>query len=77
VRERLGDLLTDTVRADICAALGWRTDVIEFVDGEHTAKNLMIRAVHTGQRDPDAQGRVEDLVARWGVNPALRRRLAD
>lgn len=77
VRERLGDLLTDTVRADICAALGWRTDVIEFVDGEHTAKNLMIRAVHTGDRDPDAQRRVEDLVERWGVNPALRRRLAD
>lgn len=76
VRERLGDLLTDTVRADICAAHGWRTDVIEFIGGEHTAKNLMIRAVRTGRIDPDAARRVEDLVERWGVEPALRRRLA-
>ena len=76
VRERLGDLLTDTVRADICAAHGWRTDVIEFIGGEHTAKNLMIRAVRTGRVDDNAGRRVEDLVERWGVDPALRRRLA-
>jgi hypothetical protein len=76
VRERLGDLLTDTVRADICAAHGWRTDVIEFIGGEHTAKNLMIRAVRTGRVDADAADRVEDLVERWGIEPALRRRLA-
>lgn len=77
VRERLGDLLTDAVRADICAANGWRTDVIEFVGGEHTAKNLMIRALRTGQPDRAAAERVDDLVDRWGVEPALRRRLAD
>ncbi len=76
VRERLGDLLTDTVRADICAAHGWDTNVIEFIGGEHTAKNLMIRAVRSGRHDVDAARRVDELVDRWGIEPALRRRLA-
>ena len=55
VRERLGDLLTDTFRADVLAALGWRTDVIEFVDNQHTAKNIMIRASQTGELDEPAR----------------------
>jgi SAM-dependent methyltransferase len=76
VRERLGDLLTDTLRADICAAEGYRTDVIEFVGGEHTARNLMIRAVRTGRRDAEAARRVDEVAQLWSVEPALRRRLA-
>lgn len=75
VRERLGDLLTDTVRADLLASHGYRTDVIEFVAGEHTAKNLMIRATAEGSPDLAAASRVDDLVSRWGVRPALLDRL--
>lgn len=75
VRERLGDLLTDTVRADLLASRGYRTDVIEFVAGEHTAKNLMIRATAEGSPDLAAASRVDDLVSRWGVRPALLDRL--
>ncbi len=75
VRERLGDLLTDSVRADLLAARGYRTDVIEFVAGEHTAKNLMIRAIAGASPDAEAAGRVDDLVTRWGVRPALLDRL--
>jgi len=75
VRERRGDLLTDTARADVLAARGYRTDVIEFVAGEHTAKNLMIRAVATGRSDTDAAARVDDLMTQWGVRPAIVDRL--
>lgn len=75
VRERLGDLLTDSIRADLLAARGYRTDVIEFVAGEHTAKNLMIRAIAGASPDAEAAGRVDDLVTRWGVRPALLDRL--
>ena len=71
IRERLGDLLTDTVRADLLASRGYRTDVIEFVAGEHTAKNLMIRAIAGAAHDRAATARVDDLVTRWGVRPAL------
>ncbi len=77
VRERLGDLLTDTIRADILASLGWRSDVVEFVDNDHTAKNLMIRATRTGQPQPDAAERVRRITQAWSITPALTRLLAD
>ncbi len=77
VRERLGDLLTDTFRADVLAALGWRTDVIEFVDNQHTAKHIMIRSSHTGELDEPARTRALQLAAEWSVQPALIHLLAD
>ena len=77
VRERLGDLLTDTFRADVLAALGWRTDVIEFVDNQHTAKNIMIRGSQTGELDATARTRALQLAAEWSVQPALIHLLAD
>lgn len=77
VRERLGDLLTDTFRADVLTALGWRTDVIEFVDNQHTAKNIMIRSSQTGELDEPARTRALQLAAEWSVQPALIHLLAD
>ncbi len=47
--ERMGDILTDTFRATILRIMGYRADVTQFVPIEHTAKNLMIRAVKTSQ----------------------------
>jgi SAM-dependent methyltransferase len=75
VRERLGDLLTDSLRAEVLRAHGYRTDVIEFVSTEHTAKNLMIRAVRTDRPDPDAARAAERLASTWGITPALAARL--
>jgi hypothetical protein len=75
VRERLGDLLTDSLRAELLRAHGYRTDVIEFVSTEHTAKNLMIRAVRTARPDPEAATAAERLAALWGVTPALATRI--
>jgi SAM-dependent methyltransferase len=75
VRERLGDLLTDSLRAELLRAHGYRTDVIEFVATEHTAKNLMIRAVRTDRPDPDAANAAERLATLWGVTPALAARI--
>lgn len=45
--ERMGDLLTDALRAAYLRVWGYRTEVIQFVSSEHSAKNLMIRAVKT------------------------------
>ncbi len=77
VRERLGDLLTDTFRADVLSALGWRTDVIEFVDNQHTAKNIMIRSTNTGATDDDARQRALEMTRQWSLEPALKHLLVD
>lgn len=37
-------LLTDSIRAAVLEDMGYRTDMIEFVDMEHSPKNIMLRA---------------------------------
>ena len=62
---------------------GYRAEVIEFVSAEHTAKNVMIRAVRRppgGAADRARENAIasyDALVDRWQVEPALRRLLAD
>ena len=77
MRERLGDLLTDSFRTQILKLLGYRVDAIEFVGGEHTPRNLMIRATKTGTKpEPIDIARYKEMLAQWNVNPALAQRLA-
>ncbi len=45
--ERQAEVLTDTIRALILEAYGYKTKVFEFISGAHTAKNVMIAAVKT------------------------------
>ena len=76
--ERMGDILTDTFRATILRIMGYRTDVTQFVPIEHTAKNLMIRAVKTS---PPGNARwveeYKNLKAFWHLTPYLERLLGD
>lgn len=44
IKEKLSTLITDSLRANVLEILGYRTQVIEFIDMEHTPKNVMIRA---------------------------------
>ena len=47
VKERMAALMTDSIRANLVASQGYRTQLMEFVDLTHTPKNLLIRAVKT------------------------------
>ena len=77
MRERLSDLLTDTFRAQILKLLGYRVEVIEFIGGEHTPRNLMIRALFTGAKpEREDRNRYEELVKMWKVSPVLSKYLA-
>ena len=72
MKERLGDLITDALRMQIMKLLGYRVEAIEFIGGEHTPRNLMIRAVKTGATADDAEkSRYEAMIALWKVKPAL------
>ncbi len=44
LKERLGDVVTDTLRALILGMMGYHVDIVQFVSPEHTSKNLMIVA---------------------------------
>jgi len=72
MKERLGDLLTDALRMQIMKLRGYRVEAIEFVGGEHTPRNLMIRAVKTGAKADAAELRkYDEMLALWKVKPAL------
>ncbi len=45
LKERMSALLTDAVRANLLEEAGYDTQILEFIDMEHTPKNLLIRAV--------------------------------
>ena len=72
MKERLGDLLTDALRMQILKLRGYRVEAIEFIGGEHTPRNLMIRAVKTGAiADAAELAKYDEMIALWKVKPAL------
>ncbi len=76
MRERLGDLITDSLRIQLMKLNGYRVDAIEFIGGEHTPRNLMIRAVKTGAEPEKGEvERYEAMVSQWGVTPVLAAKL--
>jgi SAM-dependent methyltransferase len=76
LRERQADLVTDALRAAALRAMGYRAEVVEFVGLEHTARNLLLRAVKVGEPGrPEAVAEYEALKAFWGVEPYLDRLL--
>jgi SAM-dependent methyltransferase len=76
MKERLADLITDSFRAQLLRLVGYRVEIVEFVAGEHTPRNLMIRAVKTDAK-PDAIdiARYLEMSSQWGVIPALEKKL--
>jgi SAM-dependent methyltransferase len=73
-RERLGDLLTDTMRRDILRSFGYNAHLEEFVSFEHTPKNILLRAVRADASVQERQRyaeRVEQMRQAWGVAARL------
>ncbi|HEX6876683.1 MAG TPA: SAM-dependent methyltransferase [Nocardioidaceae bacterium] len=72
LRERFADTLTDALRAAVLRLLGYRVEVIEFVESRHTPRNTLLRATRTGAAaSPEAEQEFRDLVRTWNVNPRL------
>lgn len=59
VKERISALITDALRADLLKTEGYETDLLEFIDMEHTPKNILIRAVK--QEGKSVEKRAEEL----------------
>lgn len=75
IRERMAALYTDAIRAQVLEHVGYRTQLLEFIDMEHTPKNILIRAVRQGgKRDNGAE--LCRLMEFLGVRPAIGELLA-
>jgi SAM-dependent methyltransferase len=75
-KERFAALVTDTLRAQLLELEGYETQLVEFVELEHTAKNVLIRAVKGKRPRADARRGYEELRDALGLDPALERLLA-
>ncbi|MNJ54187.1 hypothetical protein D3C77_496180 [compost metagenome] len=53
LKERFSALATDAIRAKLLDLLGYKTQLLEFIDMEHTPKNILIRAVKSSGADKE------------------------
>lgn len=80
IRERMAALFTDALRAKLLEAEGYQVQILEFIDMEHTPKNLLIRAVKKrnrkgGTEHSQAGDATERLMKELHVEPTLWRLL--
>ena len=71
LKERLSALLTDAIRGKVLEDMGYRVDMIEFTDFEHSPKNLMIRARRTGKRGTRGRAEARRLAEAYGFRQTL------
>ena len=70
IKERMAALYTDALRAEILENRGYRTQILEFIDMEHTPKNILIRAVKQGGKK-DNREEIERLLEFLGTKQTL------
>lgn len=78
IKERMSALITDGVRAELLRACGYDVGLLEFIDMEHTPKNILIRAIRTGEKtfDPNKlQKELCDMLDEMKIKPMLYRLL--
>lgn len=75
LKERMAAIFTDAIRADILEANGYQTQILEFIDMEHTPKNLLIRAVYTGKKNQEAAEKLKKMESELNLDLTLNKLL--
>ena len=78
IQERMAALMTDAFRADVLELEGYQVQVLEFIDMEHTPKNILIRAVKQNTSLPFEKKEklldsLQTCMGIWNVNPLFYR----
>ncbi len=76
IKERMAALYTDALRAEVLEAMGYRVQILEFIDMEHTPKNLLIRAVKQGKKKENREA-IEAILKEIHAEPTLYRLLTE
>lgn len=78
IKERMAALITDALRAELLESMGYRVQLLEFIDMEHTPKNILIRAVKrntVGKETTSPNKDLRELEDFLGVSPCLQQLL--
>lgn len=77
IKERIASLVTDSIRGNLLEALGYNVEIFEFIETEHTPKNLVIRAGNKGNPSKKALDEYRTFRDMWNLTPYLEKALAD
>ena len=80
IQERVAALMTDSVRANLLEAAGYKTQLLEFIDISHSPKNILIRASKTNiskEKKEKSLKEVDNLINTFNFNPTLYNLLKD
>jgi len=80
IQERVAALMTDSVRGNLLECLGYKTQLLEFIDISHSPKNILIRASKsniTKDKKEKALCEVQNLMKQFNLNPTLYNLLKD
>lgn len=71
IKERISALLTDSIRANVLEDMGYTVDMIEFIDFDHSPKNIMIRARRNGKPGTRGRKQAQELADTYGFQQTL------
>lgn len=72
IKERMAALLTDALRAEYLESRGYRTQLLEFIDMEHTPKNILIRGIFKGKA-ADNREQIKEIEEFFHIEPTIGR----
>ena len=74
IQERVAALMTDSVRGNLLECVGYKTQLLEFIDISHSPKNILIRASKSNlsktKKEKSLQ-QVKALMKEFNFNPTL------
>lgn len=75
IKERFAALATDAIRGNLLEYCGYKTQLLEFIDFDHTPKNILIRAIRRPNTSDEAKEKylseAEKLCAEFNFAPSL------
>lgn len=72
IKERFAALATDALRGEFLESAGYSVQLLEFIDMEHTPKNILIRAVKKTKSGKNEISAAEKLIAALKISPTLK-----
>lgn len=75
LKERMSSMITDSIRGNILEILGYSVEIFEFIDTEHTPKNIVIRAINKNSPSKKAKSEYYEFKKMWSIDPYLEKSL--
>lgn len=77
IKEKLSSLITDSVRGNILEIMGYSVQMLEFIDMEHTPKNILIRAFRKNKYNKEAVTEYKAFKTFWKIKPYLEEAMGE